>query len=388
MPGWHAKTKDLVEAGTLVVAGIAPEQHGDRMQLFLQWKEMEHMDVLLDSYNLYGLTAVPYTYLIDEAGIVRARNPKQEDLKKFLAAPPIDISTAPKAYREPFHDWAVEADLSSNERTREVTPAEVDFKLGVAHRKVYDLGPEAGDPRHLERAIYYWRRALERNPGNYIWRRRLQQYGPRLDKPYPFYDWVATARADLRKRGVDPHPLRAEPSGAEIAKPAKSATAHTFVDPDPERHLPEDLTKVVQCRVLVVPHTKKPAHAMRVQLTLTPSSLHMAKWNDVPEAPTIQMIPQAGWQASPPEIILHPDAKESPEVLAGAARQIEFEVSRIDPAGDNHSPFACTLYYSICHGESRLCQLLRRDLLVEHKLIEILKPQKGLSPEGSELDRE
>ena len=87
MPGWHEKTKDLVEAGKLAVAGIAPEQHGDRMKLFLQWKEMERMDVLLDSYNLSGLKAVPYTYLIDEAGIVRARNPKQEDLQKFLAAP-------------------------------------------------------------------------------------------------------------------------------------------------------------------------------------------------------------------------------------------------------------------------------------------------------------
>ena len=43
----------------------------------------------------------------------------------------------------------------------------------------------------------------------------MQQYGPRLDKPYPFYDWVETAREEIRARGETPSPLRVEPAGAE-----------------------------------------------------------------------------------------------------------------------------------------------------------------------------
>ena len=57
------------------------------MALFLQWKEMEDMVVRADSYNQFFLQAVSITLLIDEAGVVRARNPGQADLHKFLEAP-------------------------------------------------------------------------------------------------------------------------------------------------------------------------------------------------------------------------------------------------------------------------------------------------------------
>ena len=63
------------------------------------------------------------------------------------------------------------------------------------------------------------------DPSNYIWRRRLQQYGPRLDKPYPFYDWIETARRELKARGIEPHPLRARLTGAEIAQPLRAPEA-------------------------------------------------------------------------------------------------------------------------------------------------------------------
>ena len=62
------------------------------------------------------------------------------------------------------------------------------FHLGVTYRKRYD-----SDHRQLEdfrKAVEHWDQALDIDPNQYIWRRRIQQYGPRLDKPYSFYDWV------------------------------------------------------------------------------------------------------------------------------------------------------------------------------------------------------
>ncbi len=68
-------------------------------------------------------------------------------------------------------------------------------------------------------AVEAWKEARRRDPNQYIWRRRIQQYGPVLDKPYPFYHWVAQARREIRARGEQPLPLTVEPSGAELAEP-------------------------------------------------------------------------------------------------------------------------------------------------------------------------
>jgi len=40
----------------------------------------------------------------------------------------------------------------------------------------------------LQKALTSRQDAQDSNPNHYIWRRRIQQYGPRLDKPYPFYE--------------------------------------------------------------------------------------------------------------------------------------------------------------------------------------------------------
>ena len=66
--------------------GIIQEQHPDRCRLFMQWKEMD-WPILVDALKLYGVDAVPITYAIDEAGIVRAVNPKPADLDAFLERP-------------------------------------------------------------------------------------------------------------------------------------------------------------------------------------------------------------------------------------------------------------------------------------------------------------
>ena len=105
MPGWHAKTREYVEDGRLLVLGIAPEQHGDRMALFLQWKEMEDMIVMVDSYNVLGLKSVPLTLLIDESGVIRHRNPSSEVLHQFLAAAPADHLAIHDGYESVDSVW-------------------------------------------------------------------------------------------------------------------------------------------------------------------------------------------------------------------------------------------------------------------------------------------
>ena len=377
MPGWHAKTRKLVKEGKLIVLGIAPEQHGDRMALFLQWKGMEDMPVLLDSYNLYGLKAVPITLLVDESGVVRYRNPGDQDLADFLALPPAEVGTAPTAPRDRELDLAGNVSLANPIEAGELAPAEF-FRYGVAHRKVYDHAGAKADPEHFERAVYYWRRALKGDPTNYIWRRRLQQYGPRLDKPYPFYDWIETARRDLKSAGKKPRSLAAEPTGAEIAKPSKDV-ANILADlphPDPDNKLPQDVNDVMSCKALVVPHTKEPLKAVRVFLTLTPNTGRKAKWNDEAGFSTVRLQPPAGWKASKPVVVLTPSHELARiQAIQLLPRRVEFELHRTGPVPpENAAGFKFQLYYNVCHGEEGVCQLLRRDLTVDYDL---LLPEPG-----------
>ena len=69
------------------------------------------------------------------------------------------------------------------------------FHLGVAYRKRYDS--DHRQPEDFQMAVEHWGKALDIDPNQYIWRRRIQQYGPRLDKPYSFYDWVGEARREI-----------------------------------------------------------------------------------------------------------------------------------------------------------------------------------------------
>jgi hypothetical protein len=368
VPGWHAKTKQLVKDQKLIVLGIAPEQHGDRMALFLQWKEMEDMVVMLDSYNQFFLQAVPITLLIDEAGVVRARNPKQADLKKFLAAPPATVGSAPRAQRRNHLTLEDFPDLSAP-RTGPRPDPYWNFAYGVAHRKAYDQGGVDADPEQLTRALLSWRHALKANPNNYIWRRRLQQYGPRLDKPYPFYDWVATARKELLARGLQPHPLRTEPMGAEIAHPLrKEGPAHVFLHPDPDHKLAHDDIKVMKCSTFVVPHTKTPLTSVRVLISLTPSGIQQVKWNDEAGASTVRLVPPEGWMCSKPSIVISPSAVAQ-SLVSTATRYVEFELHRTDKAPpDQATRFDFQLYYNVCYGDDRVCQFFRRDVRVDYAL--------------------
>ena len=105
------------------------------------------------------------------------------------------------------------------------------FRLGVAYRMRHDSGrARSGD---FQRAVDAWTGALSRRQKQYIWRRRIQQYGPLLDKPYPFYPWVTEARQSIQRRDEHPITLRTGLSGAELLDP-RSETKGTGSDTIPE----------------------------------------------------------------------------------------------------------------------------------------------------------
>jgi hypothetical protein len=107
------------------------------------------------------------------------------------------------------------------------------FRLGVAHRIRHESARRK--PGDFQAAVDAWGPALALDPSQYIWRRRIEQYGPRLAKPYAFYDWIEQARAEIARRGEAPIPLTVEPYCSELAGPVREALAEAAapVEPDP-----------------------------------------------------------------------------------------------------------------------------------------------------------
>ena len=135
---------------------------------------------------------------------------------------------ASKSYADALALWggsdSIDQTIAAYQEVAERNPDDgmTHFRLGVAYRMRYDSQERReGD---FQTAIDEWSAALALDPNQYIWRRRVQQYGPRLDKPYPFYDWVPAARDEIVARGEQPVPLVVEPRGSEFASPAPTFT--------------------------------------------------------------------------------------------------------------------------------------------------------------------
>lgn len=375
MPGWHAKTEQLVADKKLLVAGIAPEQHGDRMALFLQWKQMEDMPVMVDSFNILNLKVVPVTLLIDESGVIRHRNPSEQDLRTFLKRPPAEIGSAPEAEQlsaaihgvNPTRNPAWPQNMDDyhqsfiDQRAPKRVRAAQHFQLGVAFRMRFDS--KSRDSADFAIAVWHWTTALELDPSNYIWRRRLQQYGPLLDKPYPFYNWIAQARDEIETRSETPRPLVTEPGEAERALPAKrpDAANNPPPHPDPDGKLPKDEHGLTLVATAVIPHTNANKQSVRAFIEITPNAARQAKWNDEGGLSSVHIKPPQGWVAHPAVLTLAPTTK-SPLT---SPRRIEFEMHRDGTTGAEHPTATAEFFYHICSGTEGLCQFLRRDVSVE-----------------------
>lgn len=420
MPGWHDATKSWQEDGDVRMLGIIQEQHPDRARLFMQWKRMD-WPILVDSLNLLEVPYVPITLAIDEHGVIREVQPDLDDLegfrRRFVEAefePPSDErTTSPRltalrralsrvgeasgstsaagtsAMRESADGDAVElraraaalfltgdddldavVDAFEAAVAAEPEHAYTLFRTGVAYRQRYDSpDSRSGD---FQKAVEYWQRALDRDPNNYIWRRRIQQYGPRLDKPYPFYDWIPKAREQIEARGEEPAPLRVEPGGAEFAEPTEEFLQDRSPEEPPEvddRILRDDGHFVI-AELATVPSVVEPGDSLRAHVTLTPNDAVEAHWNNEVDDTVVWLEAPEGWKVSR-DVISVP---RPPEIVSREPRTVETEIQVPDgvEAGSYQLP-AHALYY-VCEDVNGICLYRRQDLTID---VRVRAPDDG-----------
>lgn len=341
----------------------------------MQWQEMP-WPVLLDSLNLLGCKGIPFTLLIDEHGIVRFQNPKDDDLETFLGSTFEPVKDAPEEKPWPAREspegavlWggddAIGSAVSQFEHRVKNNPSDgkAHFRLGVAYRKRYD-SPKRQDG-DFGKAIASWKKALEQDPSQYIWRRRIQQYGPRLDKPYSFYDWVHEARRAIVARGATPVALVAEPSGAEFARPGESAAnASTAGEehPDPKGKVPADTRKLVTVEATAVPSTKNASPAYRVHLKFSPNAFSEVHWTN--DAGPLSFFPDAG----DAYVIKHFQKSPVPKnaLTSTETRHVEFELRPSEKNAKGAFPQALkgTAYYYVCEDVNGQCLFLRQPVTI------------------------
>ncbi len=381
---WHEATKEVQKQGKVKMVGIILEQHPDRTRLFMQWKGMD-WPILIDSFNLLESSAVPITLFIDEYGVIRSVRPAVEELDDFLnrtypetAPPPLaglpdfeQLKEATRknsvgswrAYARAVSLWgqpsqiseAIEAYQQALEKEPEHGPT--NFELGVAYRKRYDSDDR--QPEDFQKAVENLGQALDIDPNQYIWRRRIQQYGPRLDKPYSFYDWVTTARQEIAERGDTPAQLPVEPGGAEFAYPTESfETAEAErEDPDPRGRIFRDEKGFVQVETTVVPAAVAAGDTARIHLVFRPNLQVKAHWNNEVEDLVFWVDPPEGWQVDNHYVTV----ANPPEAISQETRKVEFELrSPEKPAGSVTVP-AYALYY-VCEDIDGTCLYRRQDI--------------------------
>ncbi len=379
MPGWHDATAELQRTGKVQMLGIIQEQNPDRCRLFMQWKEMS-WPILVDTFDQLEVSVVPLTYAIDEHGIVRRAGLRLRDAETIEETFLDHSWPAPEAVGPKIEEssWQVQARRATSGNAEDVAQAVATFRrlaladpddgwahfrLAAAHRLRYDSS--ARQPGDFQAAVDHWQRALEIDPNNYIWRRRIQQYGPRLIKPYPFYDWIPRAREEIAARGEEPAPLVVEPSGAEIARPAQElVAAGGETSPDPEAKVLQDgvgsTGRLIEIETTAVPRALAPGETLRAHIVLRPNEDLLAHWNN-------ESDPLEIWVDAPPSWAI--ESRLLRTVNADAAvstetRRVEVELSvpADAPPGDVRLP-GYALYY-VCEDEIGTCLYRRQDLEV------------------------
>jgi len=373
--------------------GIVQEQHPDRAALFMQWKEME-WSVLVDALNLLEVPHVPITVALDEHGIVRHVGLSMEDttetLRSFLAteyeAPdrgalrgpePLDLSALVERARrddtgEAWRRWGDAVALrggpgrhheaiAAYERAVERDPDDAlsHFRLGVAYRMRHD-----SDQRRdadFRRAVEHWTRALDLNPNQYIFRRRIQQYGPRLEKPYPFYDWVAEARQEIRARGEEPLPLAVEPRGSEFAQPAETFAAgpDPGPEPDPEGRIHRDRGELIEVETVTVPARVEAGEVARVHIEFRPREEMKAHWNNEVDDLVFWIDAPERWEVESRRLV-YPVPRD--RTVSNEVRSLEVELRAPEEASGSDVRIPSYALYYVCEDVNGICMYRRQDV--------------------------
>jgi hypothetical protein len=365
VPVWHAGLEPLVKAGRINVVAIVQDQHPDRARLFMQWKQIG-WPLLADSLDLLNLETVPLTVAVDEYGIVRltelpmaaAKTIEQTFVNrtypKPASMPPVDRGTFEK-----FHDWTEAIDAYSADVKRRPGDGPAQFRLGSAYRARYDSAERR--PTDFEDAERHWASALQIDPNRYIWRRRSQQYGPRMAEPYAFFDWIRDARKDVSARGETPVPLAVEPGDSEfaVADPRVAAAKKPAVEPDPRGRIRRDRGEFVEVESTTVPAAPAPGDTVRVHVTFRPNQKTKAHWNNSVDPLVYWMHAPAGVAVDPPAVVV-PNAESE---VSQEVRTAEYDVKLPAHASGRVSIPGYALYY-VCEDVNGVCMYRRHDITI------------------------
>ena len=388
-----------VKEGKLVILGVTQEQHDDRCRLFAQWQGF-HWPILYDPINVLELSGVPVLVAMDEHSIIRSTEPaianfRADFLDKVfgddaVVPHPKRVGPALKgdacfpdlnslralarqansatAWRELGDALALWAGDEAREEARTAYSRAIRldpkngqawFRLGVCFRSRYD-SPKR-QPCDFQAAIDAWGNALGLDPNQYIWRRRIQQYGPRLDKPYSFFDWVTEAEKAVRARGEKPVHLAVRPTGPEIAYPIKAlpSTDKTAVNPDREGKVLRDQEGLIETEITVIPGRVSPGKSSRVYIVLRPGSKKSILWNNEGEPLRLWVEPPKDWQVS--DRLLQAPAPS--QAHSTEPRTLTFEiVAPANAPGKIRLPVYAL--YNICDNAGGQCRFLRLDIPV------------------------
>ncbi len=408
---WQETIKPYVESGDLAVIGVVQEQHSDRAKLYAQWRGL-HWPIFVDSLNLLDLSVVPIPVAIDASGVVRHERIRPQDIVKKFVEADYPATAVPKGYKrtagsapdhlymqaeslqtakawrdlgdacflasrglEPARTLAAQNNFSALEayqKAVKIDPADgrAQFRLGVTLRSRYDSSHRRfGD---AQAAVEHWGLALAIDPNQYIWRRRIQQYGPRLDKPYNFYFWVNQARTEIEARGETPVVLSAEPVGSEIAPPAKGTrppsrglepartSARVSRCGSPADRIQRDTRHFVSIEPVVTPARVRPGHLVRARLTFRVNEKSRPYWNNEAEDLVLCLDPPKNVAVGEGPLT-YPNPNE-PETQEDRAVEFEIAVGETAKTGPLEIP-AYALYY-VCENKGGKCRYLRQDMTV------------------------
>jgi hypothetical protein len=375
VPGWHSKTKALQDEGRIQLVGIIQEQHAERCRLFMQWHQMG-WPILVDSLNVTGSRAVPRFFGLDECGVVRLKVGQRTDLERDLISKSwpetaaAQVTVPAKGTRahlvhqgdELFHwggadklDAAIEKYASAVAMDAEHGPTL--FRLGVAHRRRYESGHARR--KDFQVAVDYWSAALDVDPNQYIWMRRIQQFGPRLSKPYPFYDWVAKAAADISARGEKPVSLRVQLTDSERVGRGKWTQAEDGAaqNPDPKDRISRDKKGLIDMTVVAVPAVGRAGSDMRLHIQLKPRPKAGSRWNNESDPLRIWIHSTEGIGVAR-QRLLHGNPKQA---TSQETRHLEVDLRLSwNPTGRALKVRGYALY-NVCEDANGQCLLLRQD---------------------------
>ncbi len=399
---WQKAVAPFVESGKLTVVGVVQEQHSERARLYAQWRQLD-WPIFVDSLNLLDLKVVPVVVAIDESGVVRHTRLRPNGLAKKFVDVEYRETTVPEGYNvvteldpqqlqdraEKSHTSTAWRDLgdacflaapggglahscdpvAAYEKAVELDPKDgrAQFRLGVALRhRSESRARHAGD---AQAAVERWGLALAIDPDQYIRRRRIQQYGPRLDKPYNFYFWVDEARQGIAARGETPVALSVEPFGSELAPPVERGqraddgrsegrgTSQTKACRSDSSRLARDTQGFVSVDTMVTPARVRPGHQVRARATFRVNDRTRPYWNN--EADDLTMCAAAVSGTELGEATSSWPNPEQPETRED--RTLEFELSLDE--GVKPGPLKISAYalYYVCENKGGKCRYLRQD---------------------------